>query len=932
MPATVEELQGLIAGLSEVVKGLATNLNTVATQVGAITAASHGQQSSEADPVVTQNPNLRLPTLQLPTFRQDTTVQDDISYFLERFQEQTAHLTPPVRQALLEQQCIGEWPRSVLSFCRSTEGFTAQTPSQQFDMYVKALREEFEEPKDSKCRRLASELSAMVQDSSESIDQFAFKYKNVLHKLDKLGENLSKACPTYVTSQFISKLQPHIAQHIVLQADQITRLDKAIEAARRIEQSFSAKTPASQSLTSTSPGSTSTSTLADWKPSRSALVTTPTRFNSPRGSHQQQQNSCWICGDTNHISRACTKRTKRPTKKTPEVCRNFNKFISANCEQANNKCSAGRLHKCSNCNKWGCKAVRHKETPPQSLVAGLQSTDKPSDEIAPVGEDTAVFSLPAVTNPAGSLKERHILWTPVISAGEKLPLPLDSCCSVSLVSRSHADLVASKCPKLKYQSLENPIAVSVADSQSQLKAIGTMEIPIQWNNGKESTFQMLVVPGLSWPMLFGENHLHATQALVDHAEPSIHFRHPSMSFKIACSLQNPLKAYGCNSNTHAGVTCLLTGPSFPGYSPGNSQLNRGLNFVSVCLTVGTALMAFSPSDLWVDGQDIQPGVKVLSGPFHMTAATDQLVPAKSCHASVVNIPETSSESSFVQHISDPQPVYAHNTSPIPGTDYVTPFFLMFGRHAPSPEVLSYDLPPAPLSQSSYAKELIKRSIEARKNFDRIKADLKRSQREYYDMNSRDLHIPDGKRVFVRLPPPSSTPKGAATRFLRKYDGPFLVVGHIRGRQDLLRLRHMTTGKELKAVNIEKIVVVPDGDLHADIRPDDDAEQLRDNTPTSVQGSNELSHQASHNSISPELAKVAFAFGQYLRTLPKPQCYASEACKVVYQSFPDARDILNRHGKLKGLVAKCPYLSLNGGPHGGTYLLTLDMGLFQELNK
>ena len=388
-------------------------------------------------------------------------------------------------------------------------------------------------------------------------------------------------------------------------------------------------------------------------------------------------------------------------------------------------------------------------------------------------QDTAVFGLPAVTNPAGSLKERHILWTPVISAGERLPLPLDSCCSVSLVSRSHADLVASKCPKLKYQSLENPIAVSVADSQSQLKAIGTMEIPIQWNNGKESTFQMLVVPGLSWPVLFGENHLHATQALMDHAEPSIHFRHPSMSFKIACSLQNPLKAHGCNSNTHAGVTCLLTGPSFPGYSPGNSQLNRGLNFVSVCLTVGTALMAFSPSDLWVDGQDIQPGVKVLSGPFHMNAATDQLVPAKSCHASVVNIPETSSESSFIQHISDP-----HNTSSIPGTDHITPFFLMFGRHAPSPEVLSYDLPPAPLSQSSYAKELIKRSIEARKNFDRIKADLKRSQREYYDMNSRDLHIPDGKRVFVRLPPPSSTPKGLATCFLRKYDGPFLVVGYV----------------------------------------------------------------------------------------------------------------------------------------------------------
>ena len=137
---------------------------------------------------------------------------------------------------------------------------------------------------------------------------------------------------------------------------------------------------------------------------------------------------------------------------------------------------------------------------------------------------------------------------------------------------------------------------------------------------------------------------------------------------------------------------------------------------------------------------------------------------------------------------------------------------------------------------------------------------------------------------------------------------------------------------MKRRNLKKSGLNGDGVAHADIRPDDDAEQLRDNTPTSVQGSNELSHQASHNSISPELAKVAFAFGQYLRTLPKPQCYASEACKVVYQSFPDARDILNRHGKLKGLVAKCPYLTLNGGPHGGTYFLTLDMGLFQELNK
>jgi len=51
--------------------------------------------------------------------------------------------------------------------------------------------------------------------------------------------------------------------------------------------------------------------------------------------------------------------------------------------------------------------------------------------------------------------------------------------------------------------------------------------------------------------------------------------------------------------------------------------------------------------------------------------------------------------------------YVHDTSPIPGTDHITPFFLMIGRHAPSPEVLSFDMPTAPPYQSSYAKTLVK---------------------------------------------------------------------------------------------------------------------------------------------------------------------------------------------------------------------------------
>lgn len=48
-------------------------------------------------------------------------------------------------------------------------------------------------------------------------------------------------------------------------------------------------------------------------------------------------------------------------------------------------------------------------------------------------------------------------------------------------------------------------------------------------------------------------------------------------------------------------------------------------------------------------------------------------------------------------------VYAHITSPNPGTDRITPFFLVFGRHAPSPEVLSFDLPRDRLFQALYEK-------------------------------------------------------------------------------------------------------------------------------------------------------------------------------------------------------------------------------------
>ena len=52
--------------------------------------------------------------------------------------------------------------------------------------------------------------------------------------------------------------------------------------------------------------------------------------------------------------------------------------------------------------------------------------------------------------------------------------------------------------------------------------------------------------------------------------------------------------------------------------------------------------------------------------------------------------------------------------------------------------------------------------------------------------------------------------------------------------------------------------------------------------------------------------------------------------MVYKQIPDAQDILKRCGKLKGLISKCPYLSMSGGSHGGTYILRLDKDMFATL--
>ena len=174
------------------------------------------------------------------------------------------------------------------------------------------------------------------------------------------------------------------------------------------------------------------------------------------------------------------------------------------------------------------------------------------------------------------------------------------------------------------------------------------------------------------------------------------------------------------------------------------------------------------------------------------------------------------------------------------------------------------------------------------------------------------------------------PKGSATRFIRRFDGPYTVIGHVHGRQDLLRVRHKFTEDELRTVNIEKIIVAPDE------FSEEAASNLRnyEDQPTTTQAVTPPPQLPAYTctAIDSDLAKLAFSFGHYLNSLSGAKAYASEACKVVCQQITDAQEILKRCGKLKGLISKYSYLSMSGGSHGGTYILRLDKKHEERTNR
>ena len=173
--------------------------------------------------------------------------------------------------------------------------------------------------------------------------------------------------------------------------------------------------------------------------------------------------------------------------------------------------------------------------------------------------------------------------------------------------------------------------VAVPNPSSQLQAIGIMQVLVVWENGRPSIFSMLVVPGLAWPILFGQNHLRKTQAHTNQAALQVYFADPQLNFTIKCrdanpldvfpSLRNPSSSSASLASPSTNVTCLFTAMPTPSHHGSHIRLRRGFNLITLCLVmtacpVGSSLFS---SPHWLEGNEISPGIQVVSGPVDMTS-------------------------------------------------------------------------------------------------------------------------------------------------------------------------------------------------------------------------------------------------------------------------------------------------------------------------
>ena len=288
-------------------------------------------------------------------------------------------------------------------------------------------------PKDQQIRSLLATCYTMSQQPGESVSHFAHRFCETQHSLEKLIPGIHKTSTDSkieLIHAFALKLKTIISKDLLAHYFQFASLTELIEAAKRYESKVD-----ESSATASFYSHTDSTHSADVK------------SKPPNASHS---------GDN---------------------CLQVNKYLRAFCEQSNGRCKKGYIHKCSTGRRFNCKAVQHHNPAPSrphnndkkrshktfanlsvadvavdssettSLLRSIHGMLLKHETNAPSTSETNpstgnsqdnLYGMPALSQLPQDVKisnldlaNKNILWCPISSAGVSLPLPLDTCCSVS---------------------------------------------------------------------------------------------------------------------------------------------------------------------------------------------------------------------------------------------------------------------------------------------------------------------------------------------------------------------------------------------------------------------------------------------------------------------------------------------------------------------
>lgn len=263
--------------------------------------------------------------------------------------------------------------------------------------------------------------------------------------------------------------------------------------------------------------------------------------------------SCSYCKSQGHTKSNCLKLLTKVQEENSSICRDYNRYLVADCETNgfSNECTGHRLHQCSLCGDINCKAYFHVHRTSSNHGSNSSPTSELPEANSKVLNSLVELlgklvsnmeklqneirnTLPTNTETIKAFKPHDILVTDVIFGNKTVHLPMSNKFPFSCVSEEFSKELMNSVHVKPSNQLPSNIPWAFIAENKVYRPTQVVQVPVTWTNGHSSSFAMLVVPGLPFKVIFGDNHLQKTESDLDLTKNSIYFKHKDMNFCAYC--------------------------------------------------------------------------------------------------------------------------------------------------------------------------------------------------------------------------------------------------------------------------------------------------------------------------------------------------------------------------------------------------------------